>query len=113
MANSVKVTEPNWEALIENVRENRNLLSEACIRGRILSCKVWVDQIEFTIQRITKESLQQEKFTEKKKRGLVDDVGHIYKFLFRTIDSEDSAKIYAKIVELNERDGRAYHALKY
>lgn len=99
---------PDWENLMVNITKYSDLFNINCNTTHY--CHVWHHKIDSSIRDINNKIDHIKFFSNKKKpvnvksnlarRGLVDAVGHLSKFLFGTMDATDAAEIDRKLTEI-------------
>lgn len=102
---------PDWDNTILQIIKSKSLITDFCEK-RIIDlqhCKSWQHRLDNRI-RDGRDRIEHIKFFNNEKprnskRGLINVVGHVSKFLFGTMDSTDEEEIKASLSKLeNQRE---------
>lgn len=109
------VKTPEWSVIMKEIQDYKDILDEACNKTLETYCLTWVHKIDSRL-RDARDRVEHITFYENRKRsqkrGLLNVVGQLSKFLFGTMDAEDEEKIKASITNLENQRGESWSFIK-
>lgn len=91
------------ESLINCANNFKIICDEIRIKNPSDLCKPLSKEVEWHIYQVQKDDIKLKERYGKQKRGLIDVGGKFQKFLFGTMDADDSQKIYKELEKLKDR----------
>lgn len=108
---------PNFNEQIETLAKCEERLKELCVLVKQYdpdnTCSTTMDKIKYEISEIRANEFSIHHLNKRTKRGLIDIVGTVSKFLFGTMDNDDSKHIYEKLDNLHSNTESITEVVKH